>query len=130
MRPTPAHEHGSSDQGWCSVNTVDGCVVVTASGRFAANDYDRVRDALTIAGTFANRIVLDVTDVRSMEPTMFGMLIGHLLRMRKESVAICLVGPLTGVHQGVDATLLDNTFDSYSTVDDAVSALQEPPPAR
>jgi anti-anti-sigma factor len=127
MRPTPAHEHGSSDQGWCSVNTVDGCAVVTASGRFAANDYDRFRDALTVAGTFANRIVLDVTDVRSMEPTMFGMLIGLLLNLRRESMAICLVGPSAGVHQGVDATLLDTTFDAYRRVDDAVAALQEPP---
>jgi anti-anti-sigma factor len=124
MTPTPAYGHGKSDQGWCSVNTVDGCAVVTAGGRFDVQDHGKFHDTLTVAGAFSKRIVVDVTAVRSMEPAAFGMLIGRLLRSRKDSMTLCLVGPPAGVHQRVDTTLLAKYFDSYPSVDDAVAALQ------
>jgi anti-anti-sigma factor len=125
MTPTPEKGHGSSHPAWCSVDEVDGCAVVTAGGDFNVEErYAKLRDALVVASEFSDRIVVDLADIEAIQPTVFGMLLGELHRLRKDSTTIGLIGPPDRVRARLHFTGLEEAFTFYHAVEDALTALQ------
>jgi anti-anti-sigma factor len=128
---TSTLEAGSNplEQTWCAVDLVDGCAVVSFSGDLDIDHYAELDDGLVFAGQLSDRVVVDLTEVASMAPTVFGMLVGQLHRLRDDDArTICLVGPDDSVRRALDAVLdtteLDRVCVVHHTIDGAVAALQ------
>jgi anti-anti-sigma regulatory factor len=70
-------------------------------------------------------VVIDLTELVSIAPTVLDILVGQLRRLRDEdAITACLVGPADQLRQTLDISDLDRVCALHSTVDGAVSALQ------
>ena len=98
--------------------------VLTAGGMVTAGDAAaRLSEALSRAETErSGAIVLDVTDVKHLDSTGLGVLVGVVRRIHGKGREMRLVGVGPRIRLLLQLTHLDSMFPTHETVSDALAA--------
>ena len=98
--------------------------VIRVSGMATAGEgANTLSDALAGAEKNAGSIVIDAADLRHMDSTALGVLVGSMRRLHAEGREVCLVQPGQRIVLLLQLTHLDALFPTYATVADAIAAL-------
>ena len=112
------------------VSTTDGSVVVRLAGELDLHNAAVVREALLeSAGTAPERLVVDLGDVRFIDSTALGVLIGAVKRLRGRDGALTLVNTDANIAKTFEITGLDQIFTIAATREEAIAALDGDPQA-
>lgn len=109
-----------------AVEEVRGCVVVVAVGELDLQTSEGLHDALTVAGEFSHRIIVDLTRVTLMDSTSLAVLESARKQTVTNAGALVLVGPPDIVRKVLSVTRLDERFPIHAELATAVTALTEP----
>ncbi len=108
------------------VRSVNGSIaVVSLDGEIDVYTSPKVKDfigKLIDKGTYT--FAIDLQNVRYIDSTGLGVLIGGLKRVREHGGAVTLVSTNPQTRKIFDITGLIKVFDIYDSVDDAVNALK------
>ena len=131
IQPYPTTPDGSctgrADNAYYHVARVEDCVVVTAFGQIDATSLPALLDAIDVAATSADRIVIDLTRVTFLDTAGLDALSGALAWARDSDESVSLVGPAGVVHTALQGAAPDGIFSEHDHVDDAEVALTRPP---
>ena len=71
------------------------------------------------------KIILDMENVKWMNSSGLGMLMGALTTLRSSGGDMCLLNAGARVRRPIEVTKLDSVLKMFSTFDEAVSCLEE-----
>ena len=118
----------SSDRAWCRVDEVQGRAVVTVVGEFDGYvSPQRLREAVHLAERFSDRVVLELSQVRSLGPTALGVLVGVIQRFRDNDGAVSLLAPSEAVTRAMASIDFDHV-PVVTSLQAALDALARPEP--
>jgi anti-sigma B factor antagonist len=101
-------------------------VVIRPKGTFALGEATQaLAETLTRAETEkSGAILVDLADLKSLDSTALGLLVGSLRRMHALSRQVILVHPNDRVRLLLSMTQLDSVFPIHSGVDEAFDDLE------
>ncbi len=117
------YEHtGLNEEPVKEVRSHDGAVVVRLTGELDLYNAEAVREALLAAAAdAANRLVVDMTDVRFIDSTALGVLIEARSRLENRG-AFFLASPGLETRRALEVSGLDRHFNVQDSVDSALEA--------
>lgn len=102
----------------------DGILVLSFGGDIDVASAVTVRDALDrVIAAGHNRIVLDLDEVRFLDSTGLGVMVGRLKAVRDLDGDMHLVCTSARIARVMSITSLDEVFTIHASVDDALVAL-------
>lgn len=102
--------------------------VIRMMGMVTASDGSTaLSEALATAEARAGSVVIDASELRHMDSTALGVLVGSMRRLHTENREICFVKPGPRIVLLLELTHLDALFPTYATVADAVAAMERRP---
>ena len=100
----------------------DGAAVVKLAGEIDMSHSPGVHQALVeILENRPTRLVIDLTDVSYMDSSGVGILVDALRRVRVSSAKLALVAVAPRVLSVLQITKLDQFFEMYQTVEEALA---------
>jgi anti-sigma B factor antagonist len=101
------------------VEHTDDRAVVIAAGEVDLFTAPALREAVLAATQVSDALVIDLTDVRFIDSTGIGVLVGAAGRPRRRQVA--LVGPTPMMCKVLQVTGLDQVFPVFATMQEALA---------
>jgi anti-sigma B factor antagonist len=103
--------------------------VVRLLGMVTAGDGSRsLSEALTRAETERlGAVIVDASELRHLDSTALGVLVGSMRRLHAEAREICLVNPSPRIALLFQMTSLESLFPTHATVADAIAARHSTP---
>ncbi len=102
-----------------------GVAVVEAKGEIDMYTAQRLREVLRGALEKVNKVVVDLSEVRFIDSTGLGVLIGGLRRAREKGGDLVLASPSERVKRILEITNLTQVLPSFDQVEEAILALKE-----
>jgi anti-sigma B factor antagonist len=107
-----------------SMERVNGCAVVVASGEIDLCTSPALSDALEQAAKESDRIIIDLSRVTFLDSSGMAAMVGARNRNeQRQRGTLCLVGPSGLVLRALEVTDLVKLFPIYDSLDDAVSQI-------
>jgi anti-anti-sigma factor len=99
-----------------------GLDILTANGAITSSNSAAFQEA--VAKVTAPRLILDLTNVPSVDSMAVGALVRAFVSCNKSGRKLALVGVNRRVHNVLHLTGIDPLFDSYATIAEAEQALR------
>jgi anti-sigma B factor antagonist len=115
-----------------TVSTRDdlGCAIVAVSGDVDISTSPDLREALAHAVAAGNRaVVVDLGDVRFIDSTGLGVLVGAFTAVRNAGGRLAVVNDHSAVLKVLTITALYDVLGVQPTLERAIAAVREPEPA-
>lgn len=98
-------------------------IVVRATGRLTKSSAPGLRDALTeLVRSDKVRLVLDLTDVESIDSAVLGSIISGVKLARQAGGDLCIAGPSPHVAEVLRLTHMGRVLNTYASVGEAFDA--------
>jgi anti-sigma B factor antagonist len=105
-----------------SVESADGCVVVTVGGELDVVCSQRFDDCLTEASSGSDRVILDLSGVDFMDTTALAVIVGHWRRQIAAGGMLLLAGARYRYTKALWITGLADRLPMYADVGEALAA--------
>jgi len=105
---------------------VDGWTVLAVSGEIDIATAPSLRERLHhLLADDKHRLIVDLDDVGFLDSTALGVLVGALKRARTDGGEVRIVCSQPRVRKVFEITRLDNAFDLFDAIDEAVRGARE-----
>ena len=119
--PFVSNDGESFDYALFSMDRVQGCAVVVASGEIDLCTAPALGEALEAAADQSDRIIIDLTRVTFLDSSGMAAMVQALNRdHHRQRGTLCLVGPSGLVLRALQVTDLTKLFPIYDSLDEAV----------
>jgi anti-sigma B factor antagonist len=102
-------------------NFENGVPVVSAGGEVDVSTAPRLREQLAAVPVDASRVIVDLSDVTFLDSTGLGVLVAAWKKCREAGADLDLVVTRPQVAKVLEITRLDDMFNVFSSLEEAVS---------